>query len=43
MDLSKFENQIFFTTIRITFPSEDGLTSSIGAGFLFNGTSKNNF
>lgn len=36
MDLGKFENQIFFTTVRITIPSEDRKTSSIGTGFLVN-------
>lgn len=36
MDLSKFENQIFFITVRITIPSLDGKSSSIGTGFLFN-------
>lgn len=36
MDLSKFENQVFFSTIRITIPSDDGVSSSIGTGFLFN-------
>lgn len=36
MDFTKFENQIFFTTVRITIPSKDGRTSSIGTGFLVN-------
>jgi len=36
MDFSKFENQVFFTTVRITIPSEDGKSSSIGTGFLYN-------
>lgn len=36
MDLSKFENQMFFSTVRITIPSVDGKSSSIGTGFLFN-------
>lgn len=36
MDLSKFENQMFFSTVRITIPSADGKSSSIGTGFLFN-------
>jgi len=36
MDYSKFENQMFFTTVRITIPNDDGKTSSIGTGFLFN-------
>ena len=36
MDLSKFENQVFFTTVRITIPSDDGQSSSIGTGFLYN-------
>lgn len=36
MDLSKFENQIFFTTVRITIPSDDWKSNSIGTGFLFN-------
>lgn len=34
MDLGKFENQIFFTTVRITIPSADGRSNSIGTGFL---------
>lgn len=34
MDLGKFENQIFFTTVRITIPSSDGRSNSIGTGFL---------
>ncbi|WP_299977638.1 hypothetical protein [Desulfobacula sp.] len=34
--MSKFENQVFFTTLRITIPSSDGKSSSIGTGFLFN-------
>lgn len=36
MDLSKFENQMFFSTVRITIPSADGKSTSIGTGFLFN-------
>ena len=36
MDFTKFENQMFFTTIRITIPNDDDKTSSIGTGFLFN-------
>lgn len=36
MDFTKFENQVFFTTVRITIPNNDGKTSSIGTGFLFN-------
>jgi V8-like Glu-specific endopeptidase len=36
MDFSKFENQVFFTTVRITIPNDDGRSSSIGTGFLFN-------
>jgi len=36
MDLSKFEYQMFFSTVRITIPSADGKSSSIGTGFLFN-------
>lgn len=35
MDLTKFEFQVFFTTVRITIPSVDGKSSSIGTGFLF--------
>ncbi|MHA2758241.1 serine protease [Aeromonas dhakensis] len=42
MDLSKFENQMFFTTIRITIPIDDGASSSIGTGFLFNTPLENN-
>lgn len=42
MDLSKFENQVFFTTIRITIPTDDGASSSIGTGFLFNIPLENN-
>ncbi|MDA3945260.1 MAG: hypothetical protein PF439_01075, partial [Helicobacteraceae bacterium] len=33
--MSKFESQMFFSTIRITIPNEDGITSSVGTGFLF--------
>lgn len=36
MDFTKFENQVFFVTVRITIPNNDGKTSSIGTGFLFN-------
>lgn len=36
MDLSRFENQIFFTTVRITIPNADRKSGSIGTGFLFN-------
>lgn len=36
MEPNKFEEQVFFTTTRITIPSEDGITSSIGTGFLIN-------
>jgi hypothetical protein len=36
MDLSKFENQVFFSTVRITIPNADGKTASIGTGFLYN-------
>lgn len=36
MDLSKFLNQVFFSTVRITIPSSDGKSNSIGTGFLFN-------
>lgn len=35
MDLTKFEFQIFFSTVRITIPSADGMSHSIGTGFLF--------
>lgn len=34
MDLGKFENQIFFITVRITIPNSDGKSNSIGTGFL---------
>lgn len=34
MEMNKFEEQVFFTTTRITIPSEDGITSSIGTGFI---------
>lgn len=34
MDLSKFENQMFFSTVRITIPSTDGKSNSIGTGFI---------
>lgn len=33
---NKFEEQIFFTTTRITIPSEVGNGAAIGTGFLFN-------
>jgi V8-like Glu-specific endopeptidase len=36
MDLSRFEEQVFFTTARITIPGNDGKTNSIGTGFLLN-------
>ena len=36
MEFSKFEEQVFFTTTRISIPNEDGKTSSIGTGFLIN-------
>jgi len=36
MDLNKFENQVFFTTVRITIPNDDLRTSSVGTGFLVN-------
>lgn len=36
MDLTKFEFQMFFSTVRITIPSADGMSHSIGTGFLFN-------
>jgi hypothetical protein len=35
MDLTKFEFQVFFTTVRITIPSIDGNSNSIGTGFIF--------
>jgi len=31
----KFENQIFFSTVRITIPSQTGTGASIGTGFMF--------
>jgi len=34
MDLNKFEEQVFFTTARITIPNDDGKSSSVGTGFL---------
>ncbi len=36
MEINKFEEQVFFTTTRITIPSENGIGSSIGTGFLYN-------
>jgi hypothetical protein len=41
----KFEEQVFFTTTRITIPNDNGAGSSIGTGFLYqaplnNGTDK---
>lgn len=32
----KFEEQVFFTTTRITIPNQSGAGSAIGTGFLFN-------
>lgn len=34
MDLTKFESQVFFTTVRITIPGDDNLSSSVGTGFI---------
>ena len=36
MDLSRFEEQIFWSTVRITIPQESGKGASIGTGFIFN-------
>ncbi len=36
MKLDKFQEQIFFSTVRITVPSSSGSGSSIGTGFIFN-------
>lgn len=36
IDLNNFDGQGFFSTVRITIPSEDGKSSSIGTGFLVN-------
>lgn len=36
MNLNSFDSQMFFTTVRITIPSDDGISSSIGTGFLVN-------
>jgi len=35
MKLDKFQEQIFFSTVRITIPSKTGSGASIGTGFLF--------
>jgi hypothetical protein len=35
MQLKHFEEQIFFTTVRITIPTETGQGASIGTGFLY--------
>lgn len=35
MKLSRFEEQIFFSTVRITVPNASGQGSSIGTGFLY--------
>ncbi|MBZ0335006.1 serine protease [Marinobacter sp. AL4B] len=35
MDLEKFEEQVFFSTVRITIPQASGEGASIGTGFLF--------
>lgn len=34
----KFQEQVFFTTTRITIPNEKGEASSIGTGFLYKAT-----
>jgi hypothetical protein len=36
MNLARFQEQIFFTTVRITISGHDGASESIGTGFLFN-------
>lgn len=35
MKLDKFQEQIFFSTVRITIPSKTGIGASIGTGFIF--------
>lgn len=35
MDLKRFEEQIFFSTVRITIPRKSGGGTSIGTGFIF--------
>ena len=35
MRLDKFQEQIFFSTVRITIPSRSGCGASIGTGFIF--------
>lgn len=35
MKLDKFQEQIFFSTVRVTIPSKSGIGASIGTGFLF--------
>lgn len=34
MELAKFQEQIFFSTVRITIPSKSGSGASVGTGFL---------
>ncbi len=45
MKIDKFESQIFFTTVRITVPNDQGTGASIGTGFIYKapimGDSKN--
>jgi len=36
MKLDKFQEQVFFSTVRITIPSKSGSGASIGTGFIFN-------
>jgi len=36
MKLDKFQEQIFFSTVRITIPSKSDSGASIGSGFIFN-------
>ena len=35
MKLDKFQSQIFFTTVRITIPDNQGEGASIGTGFIY--------
>lgn len=35
MELRNFQEQIFFSTVRITIPNESGTGASIGTGFIF--------
>ena len=35
MEFKNFQEQVFFSTVRITIPGKSGVGASIGTGFLF--------